>query len=220
MLPWSLSSWLSHIGWSCVACTQTYPFKWPRQEVRSTPLTPMEFFYSHALHTEESSGLRWGLHKTPRFLLSGAQPDCSADIFEKSWELRELPMVICRAKCPKIADASQSALKERRFSTAGNLECSQFYKCFLDAADGDFVHQLARLCFLWWLCLIHFELSLIIIWSKNTCILVTQGGWVIVLVLLIRSLLVESNRNPSFHWLKQWRELNPLKKARGGSGCR
>lgn len=61
--------------------------------------------------------------------------------FEGNLDLRQLPMVICPGKCPEITDVYKSTLKEQHTSTADNLECSQFLKCFLDAADGSFVLQ-------------------------------------------------------------------------------
>lgn len=57
-------------------------------------------------------------------LLSGTQPDCSADSFERSLEHRELPTVIYPGRCPKITDIYELTVKEQHFSTAAM--CSIF----------------------------------------------------------------------------------------------
>ena len=87
----------------CLELHSTYadfPIQTTGQEVRSLWLH--RSFSVCLLSIQGWSGLGWGFHKTPRFLLSGVQPDCSADSFEKSLEHRELPTVICPSRCQPV----------------------------------------------------------------------------------------------------------------------
>lgn len=198
--------------------THTSPFIWPHQEVRSVTLTQPEFFYTHAFHAG-SLRLLMSVFTLPR----GAQPDCSADSFEISLDLIELPMDIFQLRCPKITDIYKVILKDQHFSTAAMFSIfKNFPRCCRWLFYSSVVTTGSQI--------LPFMVIILHIWAGFKHILnwkhmyfrelkVIQGGWIRVLVLCIRSLLVEINRKHNLHWLKQWREfiITP-KKARDCSG--
>lgn len=120
-------------------------------------------------------------------------------------------MDIYQLRCPKITDIYKLTLKDWHFSTA---------------AMFSILKNFPRYC-RWWFCssimttgsqIMPFMVIILHIWAGFKHILkwkhmyfreleVIQGGWIRVLVLCIRSLLVEINRTPNLHRLKQWREF-------------